>query len=278
MSFIIKLTAVGAAKIAAAAAGGPVVSLTQIAVGDGGGNPVSPPGDPAPSAMVREVYRTNINSLYVNPTDATIMMAELVIPSGTGGFAIREIGVFDGAGALIAYGNFPETYKPSVVESATCDMDVFVAIKVGSSSNVQLVIDTSIVVATRPWVIATITAAYLIPGGLTGQVLSKASNAAGDFAWINPSAAINIVVDVVQEMQTATAGQTVFTLATLTTEGVAAYIEGSRAFNYTVLNGTQVQFDTGIAAGTKVWFLQNEPTEPINIRRLIVSRAFFMGC
>jgi phage-related tail fiber protein len=277
MSFYLKVTAIGLAKIAAAqATPGAHVNLTQMALGDGNGNPVTAPVG-TETALVREVYRSAINSLYINPSDSTIMMAELLVPSATGGFSIREIGVFDDTNALIAYGNFPETYKPIGTEGATRDMIVQAAVKVGTSSVVQLVIDTSIVGATRPWVIATITAAFLIPGGTTGQVLTKASNASGDVVWTNPTAALNIVVNAIKEIQTATASQNIFTLAVCTTTGVAVYVEGSREFDFTVLNSTQVQLVAGLPAGTRVMFVQNEPNEPINLRRLISGRGYFMG-
>lgn len=277
MAYIAKLTAAGAAKITAASAGGPVLSLTQIAVGDGGGNPVPPPSDPAPASMVNIVYQTQINSLFISASDPTIMMAELVIPSGTGGFAIREIGIFDSTGTLCAYGNFPDTYKPAVVDGATCDMDTFVAIKVGSSDNVQLVIDTSIVIATRPWVVSTITAAYLIPGGLTGQVLTKSANTDGAFQWTDLTSAVNIAVDVIKEVQTAVAGQTIFTLLTMTTDGVAVYVEGLRQGSFTVLNSTQIQLSSALDAGNEVIFAQNEPNEPLQLRRTITGRGYFLG-
>lgn len=275
-NFVMKLTAVGAAKITAAANGGPAVVLTTMAVGDGNGNPVAPPtGNEA--ALVREVYRHQLNSLAVNALDATMMLAELLIPSSVGNFAIYEVGVFDAAGALFAYGNFPATFKPIAANGSTRDMVIQAAMKVTNSSVVNLVIDTSIVAATRQWVLATITAAYLIPGGAVGQVLAKASNNPGDFKWIDPSAAVNVVVNTLKELQTTVAAQTVYTLATMTTDGVAIYVAGARIFDFTVLNETQVQLSTARAAGQQIAFVQNEPNEPLILRRLIISRSFFMG-
>lgn len=275
MTFFLKLTPTGLAKLAAASTGGPAVSLTQMAVGDGNGNPIVT--SPLPTALAREVYRTQINSLYVNPNDSTMMIAEMLIPSNVGGWAVREIAVLDSTGAVFAIGNFPDTYKPVAAEGGTRDMIVHAAIKVSNAANVQLVIDTSIVTATRPWVIATITAAYLLPGGLTGQVLAKKSNADGDFQWVNPLAVVNVTVDAIKEIQTATASQQIFTLATLTTVGTAVYVEGSREFDFTILNGSQIQLSRTLPAGVRVMFVQNAPTEPINLRRLVVSRSYFMG-
>jgi phage-related tail fiber protein len=275
MTYAIKLTQYGLTALASAEMGGPVISLTQIAVGDGNGNPVTP-SDTA-TALVREVHRTPINALFKNPNDATIVMAEMVIPSDIGGWAIREVGLFDATGALFAYGNFPETYKPIAAEGSTREMVIHVATKVGNAENVQLVIDTSIVLATRPWVLSTITAAFLIPGGLTGQVLTKASNAAGDFTWKDPTDAVNIAVDVIKEVQTAVADQQVFTLTVCTTEGVAVYVEGGREYDITPLNATQVQLSRPLSAGTRVLFVQNEPNEPLKLRRTITGRGYFLG-
>jgi phage-related tail fiber protein len=262
--------------MAAAAAGGPAVSLAQMAVGDGNGNPVTPPTG-SETAMVRERYRTSINSLVINPTDATQVIVEMLVPPSQGGWAVHEIGVFDSTGALFAYGNFPATYKPTAAEGSTRDMIVLAYLKVSNSADVELVIDASIVGATRQWVINTITPAYLFPGGTTGQVLSKKSNTNGDTEWKDPTAALNIVVDVIKEEQTAAASQTTYTMVTCTTDGVAVYVEGVRLHNFTVLNQTQLQIPTAYPAGTKVLFVQNEPNEPLNLRKMAAAKSYFMG-
>ncbi len=88
MIYLMKLTALGTAKIAAATAGLGAVNLTQMAVGDGNGNPVAPPTG-YETALVREVFRSNINSLAVNRNDASVMLAEMLIPSEIGGFAVH---------------------------------------------------------------------------------------------------------------------------------------------------------------------------------------------
>jgi phage-related tail fiber protein len=223
------------------------------------------------------VFRDQLASLAVNVNDNTMMLAEMLIPSATGNFAIHEIGVFDAAGALFAYGNFPATWKPVAAAGSTRDMTIQAAMKVSDSSVVNLVVDTSIVLATRNWVTSTITRAFLLPGGLTGQVLAKKSNADGDTQWVDPTAAVNIVVDVIKEMQTTTSGQSVYTLTQCTTDGVAMYIEGSREFGFTALNATQVQLDNPVAAGTRVWFVQNDPNDVVALKRRIAAKSYFMG-
>lgn len=126
MSFFMKLTAAGAAKVAAAQSGGPAVSLTHIALGDGNGNPVAEPTG-SETALVREVYRDQISALYTNPNDNTLFMVEGLVPSNVGGFSVREVGIFDAENQLFAYGNFPETYKPVAAEGSTRDMVIVAA-------------------------------------------------------------------------------------------------------------------------------------------------------
>lgn len=263
--------------MAAAAAGGPDIALSTMCVDDGGGNPVSITPF-VPSDLVNQVYSTQINALYVNPNDSTIMMAEMVLPSNVGGWSMRGIGIRDSDGMLFAYAKFPETYKPVADESGTRDMIVSIALKVGNSEDVQLVIDTSIVIATRPWVFATITAAFIIPGGLTNQVLRKKSNADGDTEWAYITDAINVAVDVIEEPQTTVGGQAIYTLLVCTTDGVAVYIEGVRRFDFTVLNETQIKLTTPYpTSGKEIVFVQNEPNEPLKLRRLVLARALYLS-
>lgn len=275
-TFFMKLTDAGAAAIAAEQSGGDPVTLSEMAVGDGNGNPVGEPTG-TETALVREVFRAGMSSLTVDPGDGTIVRAEMIIPPETGGFAVREVGVFMGDGTLFAYGNFPETYKPTAAEGSTRDMVVLAAIKVGTADSVELVIDASIVGATRQWVLNTITAGYLLPGGTTDQVLAKASNADGDTVWKDPTAAVNIVVDAIRELQTSAEGQTTFTLSTLTTDGVAVYVEGVRIFDFTIVDQVTVQLASGYSAGTEIAFVQNEPNEPLKLRRLIRFQTYFTG-
>lgn len=151
MNYYMKLTATGSSKVAAAQAGGDPVSLTEMALGDGNGNPVGlPVGDE--TALVNEVYRGALSSISVNENDAAVVMAESYVPAATGGWSVREVGIYDAAGDLFAYGNFPDTYKPTAAEGSTRDMSVVAALRVQGSDNVELVIDTTLVGATRAYV------------------------------------------------------------------------------------------------------------------------------
>ncbi len=269
------LTTAGQALYTAAIASGVPVQLTAMAVGDGNGNPVTPSA--SQTALVREVYRANLSSLSVDTTDSSLMFAEFYIPTNQGGWAIREIGLYTASGVLFAVANFPDTFKPLVTDGSAMDLTINFGLKLSNTSAVTLVVDASIVGATRQWVLSTITLAYLIPGGTTHQVLRKKSNADGDTEWADPTDSLNIAVDAIKEEQTAVAGQDTFTLVTLTTDGVAVYVEGIREHNYTIISATVVQLTRTLPAGTKVLFVQNEPNEPLRLRRVAAGYAYFMG-
>lgn len=274
-TFTAKLTTAGLALYTAAVATSTPVELTAMAVGDGLGNPTIP--NPDQTALVREVYRNDLSSIMPDANDPTILYAELLIPPEEGGWAIREVGVFTVDGILFAIANFPETYKPVVVDGSVRELIIRFAMKISNAASITLVIDSTIVGATRAWVLSTITPAYLFPGGLTGQVMSKLSNADGDWYWRDATEAFNISVDVITEIQTAAASQDIFNLGTLTTDGVAVYVEGSREFEFTILTATQLQLSRTLNAGDRVMFAQNEPNEALRIRKTVTSRAFFIG-
>src|ERR1043165_6245369 len=112
-------TTSGLTSLAAAVATGVPINLTQMAVGDGNGNPVTP--SQSQTALVRELFRASVNRVYQDPDNPTLFTAELVIPATTGGFVLREVGVFDDDGNLFAVGNLPDTYKPTSSEGAFSD-------------------------------------------------------------------------------------------------------------------------------------------------------------
>lgn len=256
-----KLTAYGAAKIAAAQAGGAQVNLTHVAVGDGNGQPVPLPTG-AETALVREVHRNQIAALYINASDDTIFMVEMTIPSAAGGWSVRELGIYDVDGQLFAYGNFPETYKPVAAEGSTREMVIVGAVKVSTASVVQLVVDTNVVLASRQWVLSVINAAYMLPGGYTGQFLAKKSNTDGDVHWVDPLSGVEVLVNVITEVQTLAANQTVVNFNIVTTTGLAVYIEGVRLIagtHYNTNTQTRITLTTSYPAGTKIHVYQNDP-------------------
>lgn len=225
MAFSTIHTNYGLQQLARAESTGTQILLTHMAVGDGNGNPVTP--DPNQTQLVRERFRATINRVYQNANDPLRFTAELVIPASAGGFTLREVGVFDADGSLFAVGNLPATYKPVDTEGAYSDTVVRLDFMVSNASTITLQVDPNVVVVTQQWITNNVTAGFLLPGGTTGQVLAKVSNADGDVHWVDPTQA-NVVVDTITEKQTLATSQTVVTLTQTITRGLAVYIEGIR--------------------------------------------------
>lgn len=144
------LTNVGAAKLANATALGEQVEITQMAVGDGNG--ALPTPNPAQTALVHEQRRAPLNTLTIDPVNTNQIIAEQVIPEDVGGWWIREIGLYDSAGDLIAIANCAETYKPLLQEGSGRVQVIRVILIVSSTQAVTLKIDPSVVLATRQYV------------------------------------------------------------------------------------------------------------------------------
>ncbi|EFA5178968.1 tail fiber protein [Escherichia coli] len=145
------ITTAGAAKLAAATApGGRKVNITTMAVGDGGGK--LPVPDAGQTGLIHEVWRHALNKISQDKRNSNYIIAELVIPPEVGGFWMRELGLYDDAGTLIAVANMAESYKPALAEgsgrSQTCRMVIIVS----SVSSVALTIDTTTVMATQDYV------------------------------------------------------------------------------------------------------------------------------
>jgi microcystin-dependent protein len=253
------LTTVGAAKIANALSEDTAVEVSDMAIGDGNGNATIP--SDTQTALVREVYRAAINSSYAANNDPRQMVFELVIPSSVGGWTVREVGLFDAEGALIAVANIPNTYKPIISEGSTRDLIIRIILSVDNPEALVLIADPNVSIATRAWVSANFSIVQLLPGGTTSQILGKASNADGDFQWIDPVTGFTILVDVIQESQTLSAAQTVVSLATATTENAAFYVEGLRLHpsEFTIDSDTQITLATPAAGAEKFLAVQNDP-------------------
>ncbi|UAY96165.1 phage tail-collar fiber domain-containing protein [Dickeya dadantii] len=141
------LTQMGEKKLAAAIAAGKPLELVQMGVGDGNG--VLPAPDSVQTRLVNERRRGAINSLTVDPDNASQMIAEQVIPENEGGFWLREIGLYDVDGDLIAVGNCPETYKPELKEGSGRVQTVRMILIVSRTDAVTLKFDPTVALATR---------------------------------------------------------------------------------------------------------------------------------
>ncbi|EUL62742.1 hypothetical protein P838_04077 [Enterobacter hormaechei] len=145
------ITKAGAIKLAAATLPkGKKVNLTAMAVGDGGGT--LPVPDPNQTKLVKEVWRHALNKISQDKKNKNYVVAELLIPPETGGFWMRELGLYDDTGTLIAVGNMAESYKPALAEGSGRAQTVRMVIMVSDIESVELTIDTSTVMATQDYV------------------------------------------------------------------------------------------------------------------------------
>lgn len=143
-------TQAGQAKIANAIALGIPLKITHMAVGDGNGQPVTP--NPAQNTLVREQRRAPLNTLFQDPLNPAQLVAEQIIPETVGGWWIREVGLFDDSGILIAIANSPDTYKPQLSEGSGRTQTIRMVLIVSDTSAVELKIDPAVVLATRKYV------------------------------------------------------------------------------------------------------------------------------
>ncbi|WP_262864809.1 phage tail protein, partial [Morganella morganii] len=151
------LTNYGAAQLANAVALGTQMNISTMAVGDGGGT--LPVPDPAQTKLVRETRRSAVNQISIDEKNPNFIIAEQVIPENEGGWFIREIGLFDDNGGLIAVGNAPETYKPNLQEGSGRTQVIQIVLMVSSTQAITLKVDPSVVLATREYVTKSIDAA-----------------------------------------------------------------------------------------------------------------------
>ncbi|MCL2656140.1 MAG: phage tail protein [Betaproteobacteria bacterium] len=143
------LTAIGEAKLANAAALGTTLKITQMAVGDANGaNPIP---DRLQKNLIHELRRAPLNQISIDPQNGNQIIAEQVIPESVGGWWIRELGLFDADGDLIAVANCAPSYKPQLPEGSGRTQVIRMVLIVSSTDSVELKIDPSIVLATRDY-------------------------------------------------------------------------------------------------------------------------------
>ncbi|MCT9907324.1 phage tail protein [Escherichia coli] len=144
------LTNQGAARLANATMLGSKLNLTKMAVGDANG--VLPTPDPAQTKLINQKRIAPLNLLSVDPNNQSQIIAEQIIPENEGGFWIREIGLYDDEGVLIAVANCPETYKPQLQEGSGRTQTIRMILVVSNTEAITLKIDPSVVLATRKYV------------------------------------------------------------------------------------------------------------------------------
>lgn len=141
------LTNAGKAKIANAIPTGTIVNLTTLKVGDSNGAYYNP--SESQTSLVHSVYTCNVTSVDVDEANPNWITITSLIPSDVGGFMIREAGVYDSAGALIAIGKYPETYKPVAADGSTKELYIKMTLEITNASSVELKIDPTVIIATK---------------------------------------------------------------------------------------------------------------------------------
>lgn len=148
--FFAILTAVGEAKQANAAALGTSWTFAQMGVGDANGT------DPIPSRtqtkLINERRRAPLNQVKIDPTNASVIIAEQIIPESVGGWWVRELALYDADGDMVAVANCAPTFKPLLAQGSGRTQVIRINLIVSSSANIELKIDPSVVLATREYV------------------------------------------------------------------------------------------------------------------------------
>lgn len=258
----------GLSRMAAAATGGSPINLVQVAIGDGAGNEVTL--DRGQINIVGERLRRPVSRIYQLADDPTVFIVECTIPADVAGFTIRTAGIYDDNQALVAVCNTPEMYKPHTSEGAVADFVFSMMYKATNDSVVSITVDPNVAVASRAWVMNILTPATLLPGGTTGQVARKRSNADGDIEWADPTD-VNVVSSTIEETQTLAANQTIVNLNRTTVQGLALYVNGTRLRNDEwepdAILPSRLTLGAARAAGSKLTAVQNEPagalTDPL---------------
>lgn len=141
------LTEIGKAKMASAAAQGAKIQFKDLALGDGNGSYYDP--DESQTSLRKEVWRGEINTVTIDKDNPNWIVLEVVVPADVGGFMIREAGVFDVDGDLIAVGKYPETYKPLTSDGSAKDLHIKMILEVSNADSVSITVDPTVALATK---------------------------------------------------------------------------------------------------------------------------------
>nr|SAY41520.1 Phage tail fiber repeat protein [Serratia marcescens] len=187
------LTEQGKALLANATATGQKLEITHMAIGDGGGSPTQPGENQ--TKLVNEKRRAALNSLQVDAGNSNQVIAEQIIPEDVGGWWIRELGLYDKNGVLVAIANTPDTYKPLLTEGAGRTQVVRMVLLVKGDANATIVADKTALLVSRDTLNAAIAEharsrnhpdATLLAKGFTQ--LSNDSNSASETLAATPKA------------------------------------------------------------------------------------------
>lgn len=148
--FFAILTDIGRAKQANATALGTTWTFAQMAVGDANGTEPIP--NSSQTKLINERRRAPLNQVKVDPANANVIIAEQIIPESVGGWWVRELGLYDAAGDMVAVANCAPTFKPLLAQGSGRTQVIRINLIVSNTANIELKIDPSVVLATREYV------------------------------------------------------------------------------------------------------------------------------
>lgn len=147
--FAVKLTEAGLAAFADAVVNSAPVIIGEIAIGDGGGAPIAPTGEE--TALYNEIGRHPTTAVTIHDEHDNWIVVEAVVPAESGGYTIREVGIYSNEGTLLAIASYPEQYKPEIAEGFGEDLTMRLIMMVVNASQITIEDGGSVVYATRVW-------------------------------------------------------------------------------------------------------------------------------
>ncbi|HHD7442487.1 TPA: phage tail protein [Citrobacter braakii] len=135
--YYILITDAGAALEASAHAAGTTVKLAKFGVCDGGVDFIP---DPTATTFANEVFQSDISSLTISADDATVMVAQCIIPGGSGGYTIRGIAIYTDDDTLYATGNYPAQPKPAPDSGFAASLEILAQLAVSDTADVSLTV------------------------------------------------------------------------------------------------------------------------------------------
>ncbi len=184
------VTDVGLAKLAALTTDGGHLALSQMAVGDSNGEAYNPTAEAV--ELRHEVYRGDLHNVQIDADNPNWVRCEMVLPPQIGGWMILECGLYDTDGDLIAIGKYPPTYKPQLDDGTSVELVIRMIVEITNAALVELLVDTSTVMASQSWVLSIVNNIHALPpGGVTGDQLVKLSGDDYDAGWVTPRRRVN---------------------------------------------------------------------------------------
>ncbi|MCP1500040.1 phage-related tail fiber protein [Pseudomonas migulae] len=243
------LTNAGIAYETACKAAGAPIKLSQISVGDGGGAVYNPAA--TATALKREVWRGPLNALFQDEKNPSWLLAEVTIPPEEGGWYVREAGLWTDTGILYAIVKYPESFKPVLATSGSGkEFYIRSIFETSNAANVTLLIDDTVVKATRAWVM-----------GYLADELAKLDGKQS----VRVAATGNIVLSGAQQIDgvAVVSGQRVLVAGQTTAKDNGIYVaangdwvrSGDSNTSAKVTPGLTVMIEEGAANGDSLWHL-----------------------